>query len=191
MLARIVTLTALAVGGAFLARQLKKSGSPGQADSTVRESIDVNVPVRAAYDQFTQFEEFPRFMDSVHEVRQLDDKRLHWKADVMGKPIEWDAEICEQIPDQKIAWRSTSGTPNDGVVTFQSLSGSRTRVTLQMSYEPQDSVESIGDALGAVRREAKSNLKKFKEMIEARGGKETGAWRGTISDQPGGSTTQH
>lgn len=191
MLARIVTLTALAVGGAFLARQLKKSGAPGQADSTVRESIDVNVPVRAAYDQFTQFEEFPRFMDSVHEVRQLDDKRLHWKADVMGKPIEWDAEICEQIPDKKIAWRSTSGTPNEGVVTFQSLSGSRTRVTLQMSYEPQDSVESIGDALGAVRREAKSNLKKFKEMIEARGGQETGAWRGTISGQPGGSTTQH
>lgn len=191
MLARIVTLTALAVGGALLAKQMKKSANAGQDDSSVRESIDVNVPIRAAYDQFTQFEEFPRFMDSVHEIRQLDDKRLHWKADVMGKPIEWDAEITEQIPDQKIAWRSTSGTPNEGVVTFQSLGRSRTRVTLQMSYQPQDAVESIGDTLGAVRMEAKGNLKKFKEMIEQRGGQETGAWRGTINSQQDTSTTQH
>lgn len=191
MLARIVTLTALAVGGAMLAKQLKKSGSAGRNDSSIKESIEVNVPVRAAYDQFTQFEEFPKFMESVHEVRQLDDRRLHWKADVMGKPIEWDAEIIEQIPDEKICWRSTSGTLNEGIVTFRSLSRSRTRVTLEMTYEPRDTVESIGDALGAVRREAKSNLKKFKDMIEQRGGQETGGWRGTISDKQDTGITQH
>ena len=192
MLGRLVTLTALAVGGALLAKQMKKSGAAGN-ESSVRESIDVNVPLRAAYDQFTQFEEFPLFMDSVHEIKQLDDKRLHWKADVAGKPIEWDAEITEQIPDKKIAWRSTSGTPNQGVVTFQDLSRGRTRVTLEMMYQPTDPLEMVGDALGAVRMEAKGNLKKFKEMIEQRGGQETGAWRGTIAggEQQTGIETQH
>ena len=193
MLGRIVTLTALAVGGALLAKQMKKSGAAG-SDSSVKESIDVNVPLRAAYDQFTQFEEFPLFMDSVHEIKQLDDKRLHWKADVAGKPIEWDAEITEQIPDRKIAWRSTSGTTNEGAVTFKQVSDGVTRVTLQMRYEPQGAIEMVGDMLGAIRTEAKSNLKKFKEMIEARGGQETGAWRGTITgDTSGehGAGTQH
>ncbi len=98
----------------------------------------------------------------------------------MGKPIEWDAEITEQLPDQKIAWRSTSGTPNGGTVSFRSLSRGRTRVTLQMYYEPQDGIDMVGDALGAVRSEARSNLKSFKEMIEMRG-QETGGWRGTIT----------
>lgn len=181
MLNRIFTLTALAVGGALLANQIKKNRSAG-SQSSVRESIDVNVPVRTAYDQWTQFEEFPRFMDSVHELRQLDDKRLHWRADVAGKEIEWDAEITEQIPDQRIAWRSTTGTPNSGIVSFRRLSDARTRITLEMQYEPQDAVESVGDMLGAVRMEAKNNLKRFKEMIEQRG-QETGAWRGTITDQ--------
>lgn len=182
MLSRIITVAAIAVGGALLAKQMQKG--KGQSDSHVRESLDVNVPVRVAYDQFTQFEEFPSFMDSVHEVRQLDDRRLHWKATVFGKEIEWDAEITEQVPDQKIAWRSTSGTPNGGTVTFQSLTRSRTRITLDMYYEPQDGIEIAGDALGAVRMEARANLKKFKEMIEMRG-QESGAWRGTIAPQPG------
>ena len=190
MLARIVTLTALAVGGAMLAKQMKKTGA-ADGDSTVRESIDVNAPLRAVYDQWTQFEEFPRFMDSVRQICQLDDKRLHWKAEVFGKEIEWDAEITEQVPDKKIGWRSTSGTPNEGVVTFQELGRGRTRVTLQMAYQPQDAIESVGDALGAVRMEAKGNLKKFKELIEQRGGQETGAWRGTISgDQQGMGSQQ-
>lgn len=180
MLNRIFTLTAIAVGGALLANQIKKNRSAG-SQSSVRESIDVNVPVRTAYDQWTQFEEFPRFMDSVREVRQLDDKRLHWRANVAGKEIEWDAEITEQIPDQCIAWHSTTGTPNRGIVTFRKLSDSRTRITLDMKYEPQDTLQSAGDMLGAVRMEAKSNLKRFKEMIEQRG-KETGAWRGTIAE---------
>jgi uncharacterized membrane protein len=185
MLNRLIALGALAIGGAYLAKKYSGKNPATKAEPTVRESIIVNVPVRTAYDQWTQFEEFPKFMDSVHEVKQLDDKRLHWKADVMGKTIEWDAEICEQIPDKRIAWRSTSGKQNDGVLTFEKLSDSRTRITLQMAYAPEGPVEAIGDALGAVRREACSNLKKFKEMIEQRG-KETGAWRGTIHGQAPG-----
>ena len=181
MLYRIVTLTALAIGGAMLAKQMSKARG-AQSDSSIKEEIDVNVPVRVAYDQFTQFEEFPRFMESVKEIKQLDDKRLHWCASIMGKEIEWDAEITEQIPDSKIAWRSTSGTPNGGTVSFRSLSRSRTRVTLEMYYEPQDGIEMVGEALGAVRLEARGNLKSFKEMIELRG-QETGAWRGTITPQ--------
>lgn len=183
MINRLIALGALAIGSAYLAKKYSSKNAAGKTDSAVRESIVVNVPVRTAYDQWTQFEEFPKFMDSVHEVKQLDDKRLHWKADVMGKPVEWDAEICEQIPDKRIAWRSTSGKQNDGVLTFEKLSDNRTRVTLQMTYTPDGPVEAIGDALGAVRLEARSNMKKFKEMIEQRG-KETGAWRGTIKDQP-------
>ncbi len=184
MLKRLVTLGLIAAGGTMLYKQMQKKNSG--SDSHVLESIDVNVPLRAAYDQFTQFEEFSQFMQSVHEIRQLDDKRLHWKADVMGKPIEWDAEITEQIPDQRIAWRSISGTPNGGTVSFQRLSDNRTRIKLDMYYEPTDPIESIGDAMGAVRMEAKSNLKKFKEMMEQRG-TETGAWRGTIT--PDGSVS--
>lgn len=182
MLYRIVTLTALALGGALLAKQWNKSRSQSSG-STVTEDIDVAVPVRVAYDQFTQFEDFPRFMRSVHEVRQLDDKRLHWRADVLGKEVEWDAEITEQVPDQKIAWRSTSGVPNGGSVGFRPLGRSRTRITLAMYYEPQDGAEMVGDALGAVRSEARANLKDFKEMIELRG-QESGAWRGAIGQQP-------
>ena len=184
MLARLVTLTALAVGGTLLAKRMKKTGGTGR-DSTVRESIEVAAPLRSVYDQWTQFEEFPRFMDSVREIRQLDDKRLHWKAEVFGKEIEWDAEITEQVPDKKIAWRSTSGTPNEGVVTFHQLTRGRTRITLQMAYQPQAAIESVGDALGAVRMQARGNLQKFKEMIEQRGGQQSGAWRGTISTEQG------
>jgi uncharacterized membrane protein len=177
---RLLTLAALAVGGAYLAKYLKNN-SGRKADSTVRAEIMVDVPVRTAYDQWTQFEEFPKFMDSVHEIRQLDDKRLHWKADVFGKPVEWDAEITEQVPDQRIAWRSTTGKPNSGVVTFEQR-GNRTRIVLEMTYTPEGPLEAVGDAMGAVRTEARGNLRRFKEMIEARG-QETGAWRGTIADQ--------
>ncbi len=119
-------------------------------------------------------------MDSVHEIRQLDDTHLHWRADVAGKEEEWDAEITEQIPDKRIAWRSTSGIPNAGVVTFHRLSDSKTRVTLQMEYEPQGMDEQIGDAIGLVKRQAQNNLKRFKELLEARG-TETGAWRGSVA----------
>lgn len=188
MLNRLITMAAAAAGGYLLAKQLKK-GKSARGASSVKESITVSVPVRTAYGQWTQFEQFPTFMDSVHEVRQLDDKRLHWKADVLGKPVEWDAEITEQIPDQRIAWRSTTGKLNNGVVTFDALSDNRCSITLTMTYQPEGTLEAIGDAMGAVRLEASGNLKRFKEMIEQRG-QETGAWRGTIEDQ-GHAPTAH
>ena len=179
MLNRVVTVAALAVGGYLLNKQMKK-GASGKAGSTVEESIEVNVPLSTAYNQWTQFEEFPRFMDSVHEIRQIDDTHLHWRADVAGKEKEWDAEITVQVPDKRIAWRSSSGVRNGGVVTFHRLDDMHTKVRLQMEYTPEGAVESIGDALGAVRMEARRNLERFKEMIEARG-KETGAWRGEVA----------
>ena len=119
-------------------------------------------------------------MDNVHEVRQLDDKHLHWRADVAGKEKEWDAEITEQIPDDRIAWRSTSGVSNGGVVTFHRLSDTTTKIMLQMDYTPEGAVENIGDVLGAVRMETRRNLERFKQMIEARG-TESGAWRGEVT----------
>jgi uncharacterized membrane protein len=179
MLNRVVTVAALAVGGMMLKKQMEKRQSTGGGSSII-ESIEVDEPVRTVYDQWTQFEDFPQFMGSVHEIKQLDDRHLHWKANVAGEEKEWDAEITEQIPDKRIAWRSTSGVQNAGVVTFHRLSESCTRVTLQMDYQPEGALEKIGDALGAVRLETRSNLQRFKEMLEKRG-KETGAWRGEIS----------
>lgn len=176
---RVVTVAALAVGGIILSKQLKKSRSNGMMSST-RESIDVDMPLSTVYNQWTQFEDFPKFMESVHEVRQVDDTHLHWRADVAGKEEEWDAEITEQIPDKRIAWRSTSGVQNAGVVTFHKISDNKTRVMLQMDYTPESIDEKVGDALGAVKMQLKSNLKRFKEMLEGRGG-ETGAWRGTVT----------
>ena len=179
MLNRVVTVAALAIGGMMLSKKMKqKSNSHG--DSSIIESIEVNVPVRTAYDQWTQFEDFPQFMKSVKEIRQLDDKRLHWKANIAGEVKEWDVEITEQIPDKRIAWRSTSGVHNAGVVTFHKISETVTRVTLQMDYKPDGVLETIGDALGAVRMETRANLSNFKELLEKRGS-ETGAWRGKIN----------
>lgn len=179
MLNRIVTVAALAAGGILLSNQLKKKRGSG-ASSSVEESIEVNVPISTAYNQWTQFEDFPKFMDSVHEVRQVDDTHLHWRADVAGKEKEWDVEITEQIPDKRIAWHSTSGVPNGGVVTFHKISDSATRIMLQMDYQPETTLEQLGDAFGAVRMEARGNLQRFKEMLEARG-RETGAWRGAVA----------
>ena len=147
--------------------------------SRIEKSIDVNVPLSTAYNQWTQFEEFPRFMEGIEEVRQLDDKRLHWRANIGGKQQEWDAEIVEQVPDQRVAWRSTSGAPNSGVVTFESLGAATTRVNLQLEYSPQDAVESAGEAMGVLSRRVEGDLQRFKEYIESRGA-ETGAWRGEI-----------
>jgi uncharacterized membrane protein len=147
--------------------------------SKIDKSIEVNVPLSTAYNQWTQFEEFPRFMQGIEEVQQLDDKRLHWRANIGGKREEWDAEIVEQVPDQRVAWRSTSGAPNSGVVTFESLGAATTRVNLQLEYTPQDAVESAGDAMGVLSRRVEGDLQRFKEDIESRGA-ETGAWRGEI-----------
>jgi len=145
----------------------------------IEQSIDVEVPVRTAYNQWTQFEEFPKFMEGVEFVRQVDDRTLRWRAEIGGKTLEWDAEIVDQIPDKRIAWRSTSGSRNAGVVTFHRLSDSRTRIMLQLDYEPEGVVEQAGDLLGIVRMRTARDIERFKEFIEARGA-ESGAWRGKI-----------
>jgi uncharacterized membrane protein len=146
---------------------------------TIERSITVDVPISTAYNQWTQFEEFPSFMEGVREVHQLDDKRLHWVAEVAGKVKEWEAEITEQVPDDRIAWRSRSGAQNAGVVTFHRLSDTSTRIMLQVDYETEGALESVGDAVGVVSRRVAGDLERFKEFIEARG-RETGAWRGEI-----------
>jgi uncharacterized membrane protein len=147
--------------------------------SSITRSIDVDVPVDAAYDQWTQFETFPEFMEGVDEVRQLDDRRLHWVADVGGHRQEWDAEITEQEPDMRVAWTSTSGARNAGVVTFHQLAPQRTRVTLQMEWEPEGVIQAAGEKLGLDDRRVQGDLERFKSFIEERGAP-TGAWRGTI-----------
>jgi uncharacterized membrane protein len=172
------TVAALALGGWLLSSQMRKTRMGGA--HSVEEWVEVNVPVSTAYNQWTQFEEFPRFMASVEEVKQLDDTHLHWRANVAGKMKEWDAEITEQIPDQKIAWRSVGGVRNSGVVTFHRVADNRTRVVLHMDYEPETTGEKIGDAVGGVKLTTKGNLKRFKDLIEGRG-VETGAWRGTVT----------
>lgn len=146
--------------------------------SSVERTITVEAPIRAVYDQWTQFEEFPRFMDGVKAVEQLDDTHVRWKAKVAGRRKRWDAEIIEQVPDQRIAWRSTSGAPNAGIVTFQPR-GESTHVTLRLEAEPEGAVESAGDSLGFLDRQVKGDLERFKEFIEQRG-VPTGAWRGEI-----------
>ena len=147
--------------------------------STLEKSIEVNVPVRTSYNQWTQFEEFPRFMEGVKEVKQLDDTRLHWKAEIAGQEKEWDAEITEQTPDQRIAWTSRGGAINGGVVTFHRLSDVTSKVMLQLEYDPQGFVENVGDALGVVSSRVQGDLERFKEFIEKRG-HETGGWRGQV-----------
>ena len=147
--------------------------------STVEKSIEANVPVSSAYNQWTQFEEFPRFMEGVKSVRQLDNKRLHWQTVIAGKEEDFDAIIDEQIPDQRIAWHSTIGPKQGGVVTFHRLADNKTRIMLQMEYDPQGFVEKAGDMLGAVSRRIQGDLERFKKFIESRGS-ETGAWRGEI-----------
>jgi len=147
--------------------------------SSIQKSIDVEVPVRTAYNQWTQFEAFPEFMEDVASITQLDDRRLHWCANVGGKRLEWDAEITEQIPDKRIAWRSTSGAKNAGVVTFHRLSDTSCRVALQLEYDPEGVVENVGDWLGTMGRRTERDLERFKEFIESRG-VESGAYRGEI-----------
>jgi uncharacterized membrane protein len=147
--------------------------------STIEESIDIAVPVSVAYDQWTQFEQFPSFMEGVEEVTQCDDTNLHWVAEIGGVHREWDAVITEQHPDERIAWTSTTGMKNAGVVTFHRLDEDQTRVMLQLDIEPDGAVEKIGDALGFVRRRATGDLERFKQLIETRGAA-SGAWRGDI-----------
>jgi uncharacterized membrane protein len=145
----------------------------------VEHHVDVDKDVQTVYNQWTQFEEFPRFMEGVESVTQLDDRHLRWEVDIAGVDREFEAEITEQSPDQRIAWKSTSGPQQAGVVTFHPLNDTQTRVTLQMKFEPEGVTEQMGDKMGAVSRRAEGDLKRFKSFIEERG-TETGGWRGEI-----------
>ncbi len=147
----------------------------------LQHSIDVDVPVRVAYDQWTQFEEFPRFMDGVSSISQVEDDRLHWIVDIAGVTREFDTTITEQIPDERVAWATTSGPSHAGVVTFHTLDDDRTRVTLQMDFEPEGFLETVGDKLGFVSGRLAGDMKNFKSFIENRN-EPSGAWRGTIEN---------
>ncbi|MCA1810528.1 MAG: SRPBCC family protein [Halobacteriales archaeon] len=147
----------------------------------IEKSIEVDVPVRVAYNQWTQFESFPLFMEGVQQVDQLDDKRLRWVATVAGRRKEWEAEIVEQTPDQVVSWRSVSGALNNGSVQFAPLDGDRCRITLILTYEPEGALERAGDALGLVAMRIGEDLERFKSFIEERE-VESGGWRGEIHD---------
>jgi uncharacterized membrane protein len=147
--------------------------------NTIEKSIVVDVPVRTAYDQWTQFEEFPQFMEGIEKVRQDGDKMTHWHATIAFKEVQWDAEITEQTPDKRVSWRSTTGAHNAGTVSFQPIGESQTKVTLGLEYEPSGFFENVGSALGLVDARVEGDLQRFKQFIESRGS-ETGAWRGEI-----------
>jgi carbon monoxide dehydrogenase subunit G len=147
----------------------------------VEKSIQVDVPVTTAYNQWTQFEDFPHFMGGVKEVRQLGDDRMHWVAEIGGVRREWDAAVLEQVPDQKVAWAATSGATNAGAVRFQPAGPNSTIVHLELEYEPEGLVEQVGDKLGIVGRQAESDLERFKRLIEDQG-YASGAWRGSVNE---------
>ena len=149
--------------------------------TAVEKSITVDVPVHRAYNQWTQFEDFPLFMGGVSEVRQLDDRTLHWVAEIAGVKREWDAKILEQIPDQKIAWAASEGATNAGAVYFSATGADQTLVRLSLEYEPEGLVEKAGDKLDVVARQAESDLERFKGFIENRD-EATGAWRGSVNE---------
>ncbi|MGY5883933.1 SRPBCC family protein [Modestobacter lacusdianchii] len=147
--------------------------------ANVEKSIDVDVPIRQAYDQWTQFETFPQFMNGVERITQLDDRHTHWVTKVGGVEREFDAEITEQHPDERVAWKSTDGKSHAGVVTFHKISDTTTRVMVQIDWEPEGVVEKVGAAVGVDDRQISADVKRFKEFIESRG-TETGAWRGDV-----------
>ena len=179
------TLLLAGVGGCVaFARRKRGTSKPSFSGATtprvIDSTIEVDVPVSVAYNQWTQFEEFPQFMEGVEEVRQLDDARLHWVASVGGRRAEWDAKILEQHPDRQISWISEDGKKNRGTVTFESLGESRTLVRLSLGYQAEGFVEAVGSAAGLDRRRIKGDLVRFKELIESRGAA-SGAWREDIS----------
>ena len=183
------TLLIAGLGGTALVLRKRLASKPsfsgGTTPRVIESSIEVDVPVSAAYNQWTQFEEFPQFMDGVEEVRQLGDTRLHWVASVGGRRAEWDAKILEQHPDRQISWISEDGKKTRGTVTFESLGEERTLVRLSLGYQAEGFVEAVGSAAGFDRRRVEGDLARFKELIEGRG-TATGAWREDIS---AGTTT--
>jgi uncharacterized membrane protein len=184
------TLIVLGLGGAAAAAAsrpelrnkvtgaIPSSNGFGASPRTIDASIEVNVPVSTAYNQWTQFEDFPLFMEGVDHVQQLDDIRLHWVASVAGKKAEWDAKILEQHPDRQISWISEDGKKTRGTVSFEPVGTGKTLVRLSMSYQA-DPLEAVGSAAGLDSRRVKGDLERFKELIESRGA-ESGAWRGEV-----------
>lgn len=152
--------------------------------ATIKKTIEVDVPVRTAYDRWTRFESFPEFMEGIKEVRQLDDKSLFWHAEIAGKDVEWEADITEQVPDVRIAWKSRTGKPNAGVVDFHRLEDNKTQVALQMDYETEGITETVGDALGFTGHRVEADLERFKNLVE-KSGSPAGGWRGTVEPPRG------
>jgi uncharacterized membrane protein len=150
--------------------------------TTVERTLDVHVPIQTAYNQWTQFEDFPQFMEGIESVQQLEDNRLHWRATIFGVSTEWDAVITQQIPDERIAWESTSGATNNGMVSFHRIDDNITRILMQLTYEPEGIVEYMGDLLGIITQRVENDLMNFKNFIESRENA-TGAWRGTIENE--------
>lgn len=150
---------------------------------TIEDTIEVQVPVRQAYNQWTQFEDFPKFMEGIQSVRQLDDTHIRWVAEIRGESREWTTEITEQQPDKKVAWKTTDGEiKNDGVVSFEQVGESQTRVNVQMDVEGESTAENVaGDLLGVVKRQVRGDLERFKQLIENHD-EDTGAWRGEVRD---------
>jgi uncharacterized membrane protein len=157
--------------------------------TVIEKSIEVDVPVRVAYDQWTQFEDFPHFMEGVERVEQLDDVRLRWHVKIGGVDREFEAEIKEQTPDQRLMWTTTEGEDHAGIVNFESLGPDRARVELRMSYDAETWGEKVADFLNIVDKRVEGDLQRFREFIEERGGQPTGAWRGEVhsgdAEQPG------
>jgi uncharacterized membrane protein len=149
----------------------------------VQDSIEVQVPVQQAYNQWTQFEEFPKFMDGIQSVRQLDDTHVEWVAEIRGESRQWTTEITDQWPDEKVAWKTVGGeVKNDGVVTFEQVGDYQTRVNVEMDVESKSTPENVaGGLLGIVKDQVHGDLERFKQLIENRG-KETGAWRGEVQE---------
>lgn len=148
--------------------------------SQIQQSVDVDVPVRVAYNQWTQFETFPSFMSGVESVTQVDDTRSHWVTDIAGVTREFDTEVTEQHPDERVAWRSVDGeSKHAGAVTFHRLDENKTRVMIQIDWEPSDLVEKVGSAVKVDEHQVKKDAERFKEFIESRGS-ETGGWRGDV-----------
>jgi uncharacterized membrane protein len=176
------TMFVLAGGAAVAGAGLKlrgKASANGTAIGTIDESIEVEVPVSTAYNQWTQFEEFPLFMEGVDDVKQQGDTRLHWVATIGGHTAEWDAKILEQHPDEQISWISEDGKKTRGTVSFEGLGESKTRIRLSMSYQAEGPLEQLGSAAGLDATRVRGDLKRFKELIESRG-TESGEWRGEI-----------
>jgi uncharacterized membrane protein len=149
----------------------------------IEDSIEVRVPVQQAYNQWTQFEEFPKFMEGVQSVQQLDDTHVQWVAEIRGESRQWTTEITEQRPDERIAWKTIDGeVKNDGVVTFEQVGDALTRVNVQMDVEGESALENVaGDLLGIVQAQIEGDLERFKQLVETRD-QETGAWRGEVQD---------